>query len=214
MKKTYLYIALLMGASTLFSSCSDFLDREPITAPNNESFLSGESQVRGYINGLYTALPSLQKFGMGVRGEEKNSDNILSEIYDRRLNGEETVFSVIKLGKPVIRTCAMSIISFITIKTRESGNEEIKSLIGEAYFCSLLAFCATEKFGDIPVMDAFGMRTLLSPDCRFRKKDHNEVAKFILEDLDKAKGFCSTVANMQDCVFQRGGDACHASSAL
>ena len=30
---------------------------------------------------------------MGVRGEEKNSDNILSEIYDRRLNGEETVFS-------------------------------------------------------------------------------------------------------------------------
>ena len=93
MKKTYLYIALLMGASTLFSSCSDFLDREPITAPNNESFLSGESQVRGYINGLYTALPSLQKFGMGVRGEEKNSDNILSEIYDRRLNGEETVFS-------------------------------------------------------------------------------------------------------------------------
>ena len=85
MKKTYLYIALLMGASTLFSSCSDFLDREPITAPNNESFLSGESQVRGYINGLYTALPSLQKFGMGVRGEEKNSDNILSEIYDRRL---------------------------------------------------------------------------------------------------------------------------------
>lgn len=116
MKKTYLYIALLMGASTLFSSCSDFLDREPITAPNNESFLSGESQVRGYINGLYTALPSLQKFGMGVRGEEKNSDNILSEIYDRRLNGEETVFPVIKLGKPVIRTCAMSIISFITIK--------------------------------------------------------------------------------------------------
>jgi hypothetical protein len=64
MKKTYLYIALLMGASTLFSSCSDFLDREPITAPNNESFLSGESQVRGYINGLYTALPSLQKFGL------------------------------------------------------------------------------------------------------------------------------------------------------
>ena len=52
MKKTYLYIALLMGASTLFSSCSDFLDREPITAPNNESFLSGESQVRGYILSL------------------------------------------------------------------------------------------------------------------------------------------------------------------
>ena len=40
MKKAYLYIALLMGANMLLSSCSDFLDREPITAPNNESFLS------------------------------------------------------------------------------------------------------------------------------------------------------------------------------
>ncbi len=65
MKKTYLYIALLMGASTLFSSCSDFLDREPITAPNNESFLSGESQVRGYINGLYTALHFLAEIRNG-----------------------------------------------------------------------------------------------------------------------------------------------------
>ena len=35
MKKAYLYIALLMGANMLLSSCSDFLDREPITAPNN-----------------------------------------------------------------------------------------------------------------------------------------------------------------------------------
>lgn len=116
MKKAYLYIALLMGANMLLSSCSDFLDREPITAPNNESFLSGESQVRGYINGLYTALPSLQKFGMGVRGEDKNSDNILSEIYNKRLNGEETVFSSSQAWEQDIKTCAMSIISSTTTR--------------------------------------------------------------------------------------------------
>lgn len=107
MKLFYLYIVLIAGLGTFVSSCADFLDREPLTAPNNESFLSGEAQVRGYINGLYTALPSLPKFGMGIRGEEKNSDNILSEIYNKRLNGEETLFPVVKIGKPVIRTCVM-----------------------------------------------------------------------------------------------------------
>ncbi len=67
MKKRY--IAFLMGMGILTSSCSDVLDRDPLTVPNNVAFLSGESQVRGYINCLYTAIPSLQKFGMGVRGE-------------------------------------------------------------------------------------------------------------------------------------------------
>ena len=61
MKRFYLYIVLMAGLGICVSSCADFLDREPLTVPNNESFLSGEAQVRGYINGLYTALPSLAK---------------------------------------------------------------------------------------------------------------------------------------------------------
>lgn len=68
MKKIYL---LILAAGLGISSCSDFLDREPITDPSSSTFLSTQSQVENYINGLYTQLPSLAKFGMGVRGEEK-----------------------------------------------------------------------------------------------------------------------------------------------
>ena len=72
----------------MMSACSDFLDREPLTTPNSETFLSNASAVNNYINGLYIALPSFGTYDMGVRGEEKNSDNIVAEVYDKRLNGE------------------------------------------------------------------------------------------------------------------------------
>ena len=48
-----------VAASILpFSSCSDFLDREPITKPEAGNFLTGAIQVENYINGLYMTLPS------------------------------------------------------------------------------------------------------------------------------------------------------------
>ena len=56
MKK--IYILLVVGASFMMSACSDFLDREPLTTPNSETFLSNASAVNNYINGLYIALPS------------------------------------------------------------------------------------------------------------------------------------------------------------
>ena len=86
MKK--IYVLLVVGASFMMSACSDFLDREPLTTPNSETFLSNASAVNNYINGLYIALPSFGTYDMGVRGEEKNSDNIVAEVYDKRLNGE------------------------------------------------------------------------------------------------------------------------------
>ena len=54
-----------VAASILpFSSCSDFLDREPITKPEAGNFLTGAIQVENYINGLYMTLPSFSKFGL------------------------------------------------------------------------------------------------------------------------------------------------------
>mgnify|MGYP002988377257 CR=1 FL=1 len=66
----------------MLSACSDFLDRKPLTQPDNTTFLSGREQVENYINALYPALPAPAQYGMGVRGEEVNSDNILAEKYD------------------------------------------------------------------------------------------------------------------------------------
>ena len=48
MKK--IYVLLVVGASFMMSACSDFLDREPLTTPNSETFLSNASAVNNYIN--------------------------------------------------------------------------------------------------------------------------------------------------------------------
>ena len=87
------YILLTAFTGIMLSACSDFLDRKPLTEPNNEEYLCSRAQVENYINGLYMALPTPSQYGMGVRGEEKNSDNILAEKYDLRLNGEYNAFS-------------------------------------------------------------------------------------------------------------------------
>ena len=78
MKK--IYVLLVVGASFMMSACSDFLDREPLTTPNSETFLSNASAVNNYINGLYIALPSFGTYDMGVRGEEIIQTKILSQL--------------------------------------------------------------------------------------------------------------------------------------
>ena len=50
-------------------------------------------------------LPSFSKFGLGVRSEEKNSDNIIAEKYDARLHGQNTSLAELPIGRLVIRTC-------------------------------------------------------------------------------------------------------------
>ena len=89
--------------------------------------------------------------------KRKNSDNILSEIYDRRLNGEETVFSSNQAWETGYKNLRNVNYFFHYYKVPENlETEEIKSLIGEAYFLrAYWHFVQLKKFGDIPVMDAF-----------------------------------------------------------
>lgn len=188
MKKIYIYAVWLATVGAVLSSCSDFLNREPITVPNNQSFLSGESQVRSYVNGLYISLPSLAKFGMGVRGEEKNSDNILSEVYNKRLNGEETLFSSNKEwedGYVNLRDANYFFHYYLIPEEKET--EEIKSLKGEVYFFrAYWHFKQLRSFGNIPIMDAFWDEHATVDGLQIPQADRAEVAKFILQDLEKA----------------------------
>ena len=84
MKKIYLLAVALAG--TLLTSCSDFLDKVPLVVPSSETFLTNQSAVTNYVNGLYIALPSAGAYGMGIMGEEKNSDNMVAMVYDRRMH--------------------------------------------------------------------------------------------------------------------------------
>lgn len=187
MKKIYL-VALTAGL--MFASCSDFLDREPITEPSSSTYLSTPSQVENYINGLYTQLPSLAKFGMGVRGEEKNSDNILSEKYDTRLNGETTLFDGAldwENGYKYLRNVNYFFKNYQVNEETLGENSDIQSFKGEAYFLrAYWHFFLLKKFGAIPYMDTLMDENATVDGLQIPAKPRNEVAKLILEDLNQA----------------------------
>ncbi len=66
--------------------------------------------------------------------------------------------------------------------------DEIRSLKGEAYFLrAYWHFVQLKKFGDIPVMDGFWDGNATIAGLQIPQKDRGEVAKFILEDLDRAE---------------------------
>lgn len=187
MKKIYL---LILAAGLGISSCSDFLDREPITDPSSSTFLSTQSQVENYINGLYTQLPSLAKFGMGVRGEEKNSDNILSEKYDTRLNGEATLFDGSldwENGFKYLRNVNYFFYNYRVDEETLGLSDDLKSLKGEAYFLrAYWHFFLLKKFGAIPYMDKLMDENATVEGLQIPALPRNEVAKLIIKDLDTA----------------------------
>lgn len=179
-----------VAASILpFSSCSDFLDREPITKPEAGNFLTGAIQVENYINGLYMTLPSFSKFGLGVRSEEKNSDNIIAEKYDARLHGQNNQFSGASDWQTGYQNLRKVNYFFHNYKVPEAQeNEDVLSLKGEAYFLGAYwHFDLLKKFGSIPVMDAFWDENATIAGLQIPAKTRNEVARFILSDLVEAK---------------------------
>ena len=179
-----------VAASILpFSSCSDFLDREPITKPEAGNFLTGAIQVENYINGLYMTLPSFSKFGLGVRSEEKNSDNIIAEKYDARLLGQNNQFSGASDWQTGYQNLRKVNYFFHNYKVPEAQeNEDVLSLKGEAYFLrAYWHFDLLKKFGSIPVMDAFWDENATIAGLQIPAKTRNEVARFILSDLVEAK---------------------------
>ena len=177
------------GTILPFSSCSDFLDREPITKPEAGNFLTGAIQVENYINGLYMTLPSFSKFGLGVRSEEKNSDNIIAEKYDARLHGQNNQFSGASDWQTGYQNLRKVNYFFHNYKVPEAQeNEDVLSLKGEAYFLrAYWHFDLLKKFGSIPVMDAFWDENATIAGLQIPAKTRNEVARFILSDLVEAK---------------------------
>lgn len=182
-------MALAAVSLMSLSGCSDFLDREPLTQPEATTYLSGKVQVESYINGLYINLPSFDKWGMGSRGEDKNSDNIVADRYDERLNGEYNQFSGTSDWQKGYQNLRKVNYFFNYYNVPENmEDDDLKSLKGEAYFLrAYWHFYLLKKFGSVPVMDAFWDNNATVEGLQIPARPRGEVARFILEDLNTAK---------------------------
>lgn len=188
MKKIYLLAVALAG--TLLTSCSDFLDKVPLVVPSSETFLTNQSAVTNYVNGLYIALPSAGAYGMGIMGEEKNSDNMVAMVYDRRMNGElqESIGGVTEWQKGYQNLRSVNyFLEYYKVPAAEE-TAEVLSLKGEAYsFRAYWHYYLLTKFGSIPVMDKFWDGNATVGGLQIPARDRSAVAQFILDDLKAAK---------------------------
>lgn len=175
-------------AALILAGCSGFLDRLPLTSPSSDTYLATESQVMSYINGLYAALPSLTQYGSGVRAVDKNSDNIISEKYDPRINGELTEFDGYQAWSSAYRNLRDINYFFHYYQVPEDKeNADVRSLYAEALFLrAWWHFDLLKKFGNIPVMDGFWDGNATIEGLQIPASPRKEVAAFILDDLDKA----------------------------
>ena len=125
---------------------------------------------------------------MGVRGEEKNSDNILAEKYDLRLNGEYNAFSGSsewQKGYQNLRNVNYFFYYYCVPENEET--EDVLSLKGEAYFLrAYWHFYLLAGFGDIPLMDRLWDENATVAGLQIPPASRSDVAKFILEDLKTA----------------------------
>lgn len=188
MKKIYLLAVALAG--TLLTSCSDFLDKVPLVVPSSETFLTNQSAVTNYVNGLYIALPSAGAYGMGIMGEEKNSDNMVAMVYDRRMNGElqESIGGVTEWQKGYQNLRSVNyFLEYYKVPAAEE-TAEVLSLKGEAHFFrAYWHYYLLTKFGSIPVMDKFWDGNATVGGLQIPARDRSAVAQFILDDLKAAK---------------------------
>jgi hypothetical protein len=193
--KTNIWYGLTFILSFVLYSCNDQLDLEPQSAISPEKYLTEESQLAAYANGLYTPiLPS----GMIVRIDQ-HTDNQAAQNYSNKYvpgewkvpqsDGSNWNFSNIYncnyfLDNVLPRYEAGSI---------SGSSNNIKHYIGEVYFLRAFEyFKRYQIFGDFPIVTQAlpdNMEVLTEAS---KRSPRNEVARFILSDLDKAIEFMAS----------------------
>lgn len=193
MKTTFKHI-LFMGlavGSLLSSSCNKYLDRAPLSNVTPGDYLNTEPDLATYTLSRY-AFPSHGGWGLGTFANDNHTDNQLTSSYATRwvpgewkvpTSGGEYSFSAIRelnyFFEQVLPKWKDNKISGAT--------NNIEHYIGEAYFLRAYEyFNKVQTLGDFPIVkttlkDELGQ--LVEASVR---QPRNQVARFILSDLDSA----------------------------
>ncbi len=203
--KKYIQIIIIVLVTTIFASCEDFLDREPLANLSPETYFTDVTHLQAYADKYYVDIfPSVSGNSYGIYGKDDGTDNQISATPPNRFTeGEWRVPQKEDDDKISINWSFKTIYRlnffFANVlpkygddingtKNTITGNlPDIKHYIGEMYFLRALEyFNRYQKFGDFPIIEEpleDDMAILTEASRRFPR---NEVARFILSDLDKA----------------------------
>ncbi len=186
-----IFIWSLFSSSVIFSSCNDFLDKEPESKITPENYLWNESQLGAYALDRYGQLP-VQAGEVGPFASDNATDiQAGKSVPGEFVTGEYKV--PLKDGSWGFGDIFQVNYFLNTVLPRYhagqlTGNKEmIDHYIGEMYFFRALQyFNKVSALGDFPIV-----REVLPDDKEILTKSskrmpRNEVARFIISDLDSA----------------------------
>ena len=215
MKNKYItlvkYALCAIGLTTLTTACNDYLDITPPSDVTEASYLKTDAQLGAYVIQYYADYGSYSrdsddKGGMlpttwGSGGESPLRDDINT---DNEV-GRDGFSNLFLAGKPAAKQMGQTggkwnfsniykwnyFINLVNARMENgeiSGNmDNAKHYLGEAYFLRALEYYfRLRKLGDFPIV------TTVLPDQHdalveaSKRQPRNEVARFILSDLDKA----------------------------
>ena len=198
MKKIYSYIPYLaLGAMLLTqTSCNDFLDREPLSSVTASAYLNTENELSTFGAAKYEKLPSHanQSWNLGIFSLDNNSDNQVGTTFNEAfVKGEMKVIE----GKDDdvwdfqgIRDCnyfLTTVLPKLEAGTIIGTPANIKHYIGEIYFFrAWLYFDKLQRIGDCPIVTTVQTDKYDDLVESNKRQPRHKVARFILEDLDKA----------------------------
>lgn len=214
------YIALAVAAVSL-ASCNDFLDRQPLDFGDQTAYFTGAEDFAMSCNQFYEYLPKNNDYYVGTYNIDVNSDN-------QATSGAQSLFykgekkTVDKSSSEWKFTNLRSINFFINTAeaAMESGHakgteETLNHYIGEGYFFRAYDhFRLLRNFGDAPILTEMlpDNQSLLAE--KSKRYPRNEVARFILEDLDKAVSLLKETAPESGRVTRDAALALKARVAL
>ncbi|MDO5607466.1 MAG: RagB/SusD family nutrient uptake outer membrane protein [Capnocytophaga sp.] len=199
MKKNIIHSILLL-AGLLTASCNNFLDREPLDSVPLERYLWSESDLAAYSIRQYGLFPTHAGFGLGTFASDNNSDNQAGV-------GENGLFvpkrwRVGQSGGAWGFGSIRDVNYFInTVQPRLDNGEltgnaaNVRHYLGEMYFFrAYIYFSKLESLGDFPILKEWITEDYDVVRENSKRRPRNEVARFILEDLDKAISYLNTAA--------------------
>lgn len=181
-----LFVSCTLIATT---SCDDFLDITPPSKVSPENYLVQENQLAAYTIKYYTEnFPSLNN----LYGADMSTDNATTRNSDSRYLIGEWKVGASGGDWNFDRIYEMNYFIGNAEKNLEAGNisgdaTNIKHYIGEGYFLRAYQyFYRLRKLGDFPIITEVLTDNQETLTAASQRRPRNEVARFILSDLDKA----------------------------
>ncbi len=185
--KSFKQISILC-LSIFAVACNDNLEIEPVSSVIPENYLKEESQLDSYVINRYTSLP----YCNGDVGLDDGTDNEAGMNYSTRYteddwkvgetDGDYNFEEIYQLNYFLERVLPLWKNGEI-----QGNSENIEHYIGEAYFLRALAYYnKLVALGDFPIVRQTFVDDMEQLTAASKRMPRNEVARFIISDLDSA----------------------------